>query len=119
MNLEIKGIYSADVDDYPDDPHNFVVHLYVDVGEAGREGAETFNFFAASPGGLAPLVKWEDYYFLRGYILMDEFDWKIIHRAIQNLIDHARSRQNLNEVMSFFNRYGLYDSKDLGGRHYP
>ncbi len=35
MNLEIKGIYCTDVDDYLDDPHNFVVHLHVDIGEEG------------------------------------------------------------------------------------
>jgi immunity protein 8 of polymorphic toxin system len=119
MDLEIKQIYSPDFDSYPDDSHNFSVSLYVDIGEKGKDGAETFHFIAASPQGLEQEATGREFKLLRGYILMTEFDWKVIHRAIENIINHARSGENWDEVIRYFNRYGIYDSEDLEGRFYP
>lgn len=50
---------------------------------------------------------------------MNKFDWDVIYRAIENLINHARSRKDWNEVISYFNRYGRYDSEDMDGKHFP
>ena len=119
MNLEIKQIYSPDFVAYPDDIHKFNVSLHVAIGEKGKDGAETFSFVAASPQGLEQEVIGGEFKLLRGYILMTEFDWKVIHRAIENIVNHARSRENWDEVIRYFNRYGIYDSEDLGGRLYP
>lgn len=119
LNLEIIRIYSPDVDGYPDDIHCFVVPLQVEIGETGKEGGETFNFVAASPSGLASEAEEGRYKLLRGYILLAEFDWNVIRSAVQNLLNHARSGANWHEVVSFLNRYGIYDSEDLDGQFLP
>jgi hypothetical protein len=119
MNLEIKRVFSPDFDSYPEDSQKFNVSLYVDIGEKGTEGAETFHFVAASPKGLEDEIRDGEFKLLRGYILMAEFDWKVIHRAIENIINHARSRKNWDEVIRYFNRYGMYDSEDMDGGFYP
>ena len=119
MDLEIKKIYSPDIYSYPDDIHRFNVSLYVDIGEKGIDGAVTFRFVAASPQGLDSEVTGSEFKLLRGYILMTEFDWEVIHRAIENIINHARSREDWDEVIRYFNRYGIYDSEELDGKFYP
>lgn len=114
MNLEITQIYSADyLSERPDDLEDFVFPLIVEINEKGRPGAEVFHFVAASSAGLAGEVQSGEFLLLRGYILMKQFDWAVIQRAIQNLVNHAQSRQNWNEVIEFFNRYSRYDSEDL------
>ena len=120
MNLEIKNIFSPDIEECPDDPRSFAVLITVDIGEKDKDGAETFHFVAVSPRYLQGHVNGaHGFRFLRGHILMDEFAWSTIHRAIQNLVNHAQSKNNWHEVVSFFNRYGTYSSEDLDGRHYP
>lgn len=93
--------------------------MRVEIGEPGREGAESFWFVAASPAGLANKVSDGGYELLRGHILMTAFDMNLVRRAIENLIDQARSRETWDEVVSFFNRYSRYDSEDLDGKHFP
>ena len=119
MNLEIKGIYVEDDDQPLADSSAFNINLSVEIGEKGKEGSERFHFVAASPGGLASEVSEGEFKLLRGYILMAHFDLDVVRRSIENLIDHARSRENWDEVLAFFNRYGVYDSEDLDRNRFP
>jgi hypothetical protein len=119
MNLELKGIYPDGVDLERVDSRGFVVPLRVEIGEKGKKGAEVFHFVAASARGLSLEVIEGEFRLLRGYILLDEFDLDIVRKALQNLIDRARSLGNWNQVVSFLNRYGRYDSEDLDGVHGP
>jgi hypothetical protein len=119
MNLEIKGIYPDGVDLERVDLREFVVPLRVEIGEKGKEGAEVFHFVAASAQGLSLEMAGREFNLLRGYILLDVFDMDIVRRALQNLIERARSRENWSRVVSFLNRYGRYDSEDLDGIHSP
>ncbi len=115
MKLEIKGLYSTEVESLPEGADGFLVHLEVEVGEQGKDGAELFHFVAASALGLQHDVKNRDFHILRGYILMEHFDMVIVRRAIQNLVEHANSKENWHEVVAFLSRYGRYDSEDLSG----
>ena len=120
MNLEIKNIQSTDIDQNPEDIYDFAVPLMVEIGESGKDGAETFHFLAASPQGLQNYVNGEHgFVLLRGCILMKKFDWQVVNRAIESLVNHARSRKDWAEVISYFNRYGEYDSEDMDGKHFP
>src|SRR3954463_13761426 len=121
MNLEIRNIYvNVPVNDQmPEDLTDFHLAINVEIGEQGQEGSELFHFVAASPQGLLNEVAMGEFKFLRGYILMSKFEWSVVRRSIQNLINHASSRKTWNEVVSFFNRYGVYDSEDLDGVHLP
>ena len=113
MNLEIKGIYLDGVDAAHVDSREFVVPLRVEIGEKGKAGAEVFHFVAASAKGLQSEVAGREFKLLRGYILLDEFEMGIVRKALQNLINHACSRENWRQTVEFLNRYGLYDSEDL------
>ncbi len=114
MDLEIKQIYSTDISDSPPDLHNFSVRLYVEIGEKNKAGAETFHFTVTSPSGLqTEMISGHGFRHLRGYILMEKFAWQVVHRAIENLLDQARSRKTWDETISYLNRYGIYDSEDL------
>jgi hypothetical protein len=115
MNLEIANIYADDYSrERPEDTENFVFPLIVEISEKDKPGSEVFHFVAASPLGLSSAVQSGEFRLLRGYILMQQFDWDVVQRAVQNLVNHAQSRQNWNEVVEFFNRYGRYDSEDYG-----
>ena len=113
MNLEIKGIYLDGVDAAHVDSREFVMPLRVEIGERGKAGAEVFHFVAASAKGLQSEVAGGEFKLLRGYILLDEFDMGIVRKALQNLINHACSRENWRQAVEFLNRYGRYDSEDL------
>jgi Immunity protein 8 len=115
MNLEIKAIAF----DEALDQQSGIVPIRVDIGERDKPGAESFNFTVASPAALAHEVTTGDFKLLRGYILMSDFDVNVVRRSIENLINHARSRETWNEVIAFFNRYGVYDSEDLDETHFP
>ncbi len=115
MNLEIRDIAF----DEALDCEAGIIPIRVDIGERDKPGAESFYFFAASPAGLANEVSNGGFKLLRGYILMSDFDINVVRRSIENLINHARSRETWNEVIAFFNRYGVYDSEDLDGKHFP
>jgi len=121
MDLEIRNIYlNIPVNDQmPEDSHDFHLAINVEIGERGKEASELFHFVAASSQGLLGQVAAREFKFLRGYILMEKFEWSVVRRSIQSLISHASSRSNWSEVVSFFNRYGVYDSEDLDGRHLP
>ena len=114
MNLEIKAIAFDEALD-----QQGIVPIRVDIGERDKPGAESFTFMVASPAALAHEVKNGDFKLLRGYILMSDFDINAVRRSIENLINHARSRETWNEVIAFFNRYGVYDSEDLDETHFP
>jgi hypothetical protein len=114
MNLEIKAIAFDEALD-----KSGVVPIRVDIGERDKPGAESFHFFVASTSALANEVSNGDFKLLRGYILMSDFDVNVVRRSIENLINHARSRETWSEVIAFFNRYGVYDSEDLDAKHFP
>jgi hypothetical protein len=120
MNLVIKEIYLDEMTDEPmPDLFEFSVPICVEIGEKDKQGSERFHFVAASPTGLQGEVSDGEFKLLRGYILMKKFDLDIVRKSVENLIDHARSRESWNEVLSFFNRYGIYDSEDLDRTHFP
>ena len=114
MNLEIKAIAFDEALD-----KSGVVPIRVDIGERDKVGAESFHFFVARPSALTNEVSNGDFKLLRGYILMADFDINVVRRSITNLINHARSRETWAEVITFFNRYGVYDSEDLDEKHFP
>jgi hypothetical protein len=119
ISLEIKAI---DIADYPSDLTNFVVPISVTIGDKNdqRGGGETFHFIVASPLGLQhEYASDSGFRFLRGYLLMDVFDMNRVRRATENLINHAQALKNWHEIVSFFNRFGQYDSEDLDGKHTP
>src|SRR4028119_2022840 len=104
MKLEIRAINPVDLEQLPEDAEGFLVPLEVDIGEEGKQGDERFHFVAASASGLQYQVAGRDFQILRGYILMEKFDVAIARRAIQNLLDHARSKKNWDEVIEFLSR---------------
>src|SRR5574342_17239 len=119
MDLVIKSLEPAENDPYPDDPEDFVVPVRVEIGEKNKEGAEAFHFTAASAQGLRRVTPDEGFILFRGCILMKEYDWHTVYRAMENLINHARSRKSWDEVVRYFNRWGVYDSEDLDGKFRP
>ncbi|HEX9962228.1 MAG TPA: Imm8 family immunity protein [Pyrinomonadaceae bacterium] len=115
MNLEIVAIYSQNLkeDEMPEDLENFSFPIVVELSEKNGFGAEMFHFFVASPAGLQGEVENVGFKHLRGLILMNKFDWKVVRRAIENLINHSRRLKNWKEVVEFWSRYSRYDSEDL------
>jgi hypothetical protein len=95
MNLEIKEIYlDGFTDESIPDLFEFDIPICVEIGEKGKQGAERFHFVVASPTGLKEEVSNGEYKLLRGYILMKKFNLDIVRKSVENLIDHARSRES-------------------------
>jgi hypothetical protein len=120
VDLVIKQLDSEPPGEWPlPGSETFALGLRVEIGERDKEGAEAFHFVAASPNGLEVEIGQKGFTVMRGLILMERFDLATVHRAIGNLINHARSLENWHEVVRFLNRYARYDSEDLNGELYP
>jgi hypothetical protein len=109
FKLEIVDIHLADDTERPADLTSFVAPLLVEIREKGQRGVEIFHFVAASPAGLADDVNRGEFHILRGYILIQHFDWDVIYRAVQNVLNHTGSCQNWDEAIAFLSRYCRYD----------
>ena len=101
MDLAIKQIDSEWPGELPlAGCETFAFGLRVEIGERGKDGVATFHFVAASPSGLEDEIGVKGFTLVRGLILMERFDLATIHRAVGNLIDHARSLENWDEVVN-------------------
>lgn len=117
MKLEIVNVYLSDHSERPEDLTSFVAPLTAEIGIKGKPGAEIFHFVAASPAGLADDVKRGEFHLLRGHILMQQFDWDVVHRAIQNVLNQAGSCRNWDEAIERLSRYSRYDSENCYNRY--
>lgn len=113
MKLEISDVYASDFSEQPENVDTFFVPIIAEINEKGKPGAEIFHFVAASPTGLSTAIPAGESRFVRGLILIHEFDWALIQHTIQNIVNHAQSSQNWAEAIEFLNRYSRYDSEDL------
>jgi hypothetical protein len=115
MNLEIKDIYSADLEEgaLPQNIFDFNFLIMVEIGEKNKVGSEAFHFIIASPSGVTDEISQGGFKILRGYILLEQFDWKVVYRAFENLINHSRHLETWEKVIEYWSRYGRYDSEDL------
>jgi hypothetical protein len=115
MNLEIKSISLPDLEEgaLPENILEFNFPVMVEIGEKNKPGAEAFHFVVASPLGLRNEVSQGGFKILRGYVLLEQFSWKDIYRALENLVNHSRHLQTWDKVIEYWSRYCRYDSEDL------
>ena len=91
----------------------FIFPIFVEISEKDKPGTVGFHFVAASPLGLQIENVDAGFKIIRGLILMNRFEWKIVHRALENLINHSRHLETWDEIIIFWSRYGVYESEGL------
>ena len=113
MNLEIRNLISPDLKEgeFPHDPTNFRISISATIGAKNQPGQTVYYFIAASPSGLAEVVVNNEFFLLRGYILMQEFDWKVIYRAVENVLNHSRHFKSWQEIDEHFKQYAWPDGE--------
>jgi hypothetical protein len=90
FRVELKGVFSPELNDpeVPEDPSCCCIYMSADIGEAGREAADQFNFYVVTPRFLMehPEVRWG-----RGYLLVPEFSWSVVERMLARLTSSVRA----------------------------
>lgn len=99
---ELKGFFSDDIErpSLPTDPEDCLIYMHAAIGPKGSEGMDRFFFTVATPKGLLreALPRWG-----RGYLMVEEFSWVAVERAIQRLLAHAH-RNSWSEVAVALNQ---------------
>jgi len=83
----------------PPNPRDCSIAVQASIGPKGAEGEELFEFMVVTPTFLAKdkLPRWG-----RGVLIVDEFSWPTIERAIERLLAHAH-RNTWAEVAAVLN----------------
>ena len=84
--LKSLSSIQLDSDALPPDPSDCVVTIDAEIGFGDLPGADRFSFDVVSPSALArdDLPRWG-----RGYLLVPEFSWDAVRRAVAKLLLHA------------------------------
>ena len=92
---------SPDIDrpELPADPTDCYIGVEVEIGPAGEDGAEIFQFDVATPSGLVGI----DQRWGRGLLIVDEFSWGKIDRTLERLLMHC-VKGTWHEIASELNK---------------
>jgi hypothetical protein len=95
MRAQLRALSSPDVGTAelgaysPTDPSEFGLLIEAEIGPAGDDGSDVFQFLAASPAWLATRAAAKGYRWGRGCLLMDRWDLRIVESAIRDLCVRA------------------------------
>jgi hypothetical protein len=110
MRIELKRLFSTEITppEIPEDPTCCSVLIYADIGEAGKESADQFNFLIVTPLFLLahPDVQWG-----KGYLLMPEFSWAEIENRVQQLVSSI-SADSWDEATNKLSKYLEWEFED-------
>lgn len=115
MNKPIlKGIdFGAEnLDTYvPETQHNFCVWLTLAIGPEGIEGSHLFQVGICTVTWLAHQLSIKKAYVLRHMILVENFNFELIKKTVQEIIENAE-RSNWDESVSVLCRYFSWEFED-------
>ena len=89
ISPELRELFNAELDGrkLPSDPLDCHVAIQASICPKGEPGEELFEFSVVTPKFLArsgELPRWG-----RGLLLVEEFSWEAVERAIDRLLMHA------------------------------
>jgi hypothetical protein len=98
---ELRNLSSPDLERpaVPSDPTDCLVALEASIGPKGARGEELFEFQVVTPRALAKngLPRWG-----RGLLIVEQFSWANVERALERLLSHAH-RDTWAEVAAVLN----------------
>lgn len=118
---KLYGLYSTELNRpaLPGDPRCCSVVMTAEIGFEG--GADEFSFTVITPSVLSgdAETRWG-----RGYLIVDEFDWDAIERAVTRLLMHAdrstwpdAARELAKEMRWEFDGYTLHQRRHAPRPH--
>ena len=110
----LKGIDfgAEDLNTYaPEIPHNFCVWLTLAIGPEGVEGSHLFQVGICTVSWLAHQLSTKRAYVLRLMILVESFDFKMIKKAVHEIIVKAE-RPTWEQSVPILSRYFAWEYED-------
>ncbi|MHB2019148.1 MAG: Imm8 family immunity protein [Candidatus Xenobia bacterium] len=114
MKAVVKYIGSHELDRtaLPDDPEDCWVIVTAEVGEAGDEAADNFQFTVVTVRALERAVTQSPFFVLgRHLIVVRAFDWQIVESAIRRAVERAQGR-TWEELAGRIGRHGAWEYED-------
>lgn len=115
MRAEIKGFHSPDIFElekyYPEEENNFCFLLQILVGPKNEKGDETFDITVCTPQWLISNYKKDDVIFGRHYLIVFEYNYKIITNRLQKFVDTIEA-DNWDEIALKISRIGMWEFED-------
>jgi hypothetical protein len=115
MKATIRGLHSPDVADLsshvPDDPAKFGFLLQALLGPDDGLGEESFTFLVCTPAWLDEQLTDDGHLFVRHYLLVKRFDWRVILEALTELCVRSAG-PSWSAVSTMLSRYGQWEFED-------
>jgi hypothetical protein len=116
MRAELRQLDSVDAPDgmdafRPDDPRDFLLVVTAQIGPAGQEGGDNFNFLVVGPHWFGANPPGKGFRWARHYIVVDVWDPKVVRRAIEDLCQRATGA-TWEEIASKLSRFGKWEFED-------
>lgn len=115
MKAFLDGIFSIDLPNgppqLPEDPSNCWIVVQADIGVIGGSGADTFTFNVCTLKKLQHILNQEEYQLGRHLVLVEEFDWEVIERAIKNLLAPLQA-DDWESLATKIGRFGEWEFED-------
>lgn len=84
--LDSPDVPGMDLESYqPVDPTDVSIQVAARIGSDSEMGTNMFYFVLRTPRSLERELREKSLLFGRGYILVPEYDYRVIHEAISNL----------------------------------
>lgn len=116
MRAEVKWLLSPDAPEdfgpeWRPDSADFGVFVEARIGPADRDGEESFGFTVCTPGWLAQQRREKGFAWGHGYLIVDEWRYDVVDRAIRDLVSHTPA-DDWNEFGARVGRYTHWEFED-------
>lgn len=115
--LEIKGFYSADVDNLetwkPRELQDVYIGLSIYIGRKGSDGADIYEVVIATPEGLRRILDtYRDFHeFGRFRIIVKQYNWQKIEEIIRERVASSQ-RESWEKSVALLCRYFGWEYED-------
>jgi len=115
MKAELKNVYSPDTDDLenysPEKYDEFCILIQAVIGPYKGVGEENFDFIVCTPRWIEGEIKKESMLFGKGYLIIKDYNYKLILRAIQDLCSRV-SGDDWKTIANKISRFGDWEFED-------
>lgn len=116
VRAELRNLDSVEAPDglasfRPGDPDNFAIPIAAVVGPPDTPDGDLFYFTACSAQWLADNPPEKGFAFMHSYVLLSQWDYDLLRRAIADLCRRAEG-DDWSEVATKLSRYGAWEFED-------
>ncbi|TQL02729.1 immunity 8 family protein [Cellulomonas sp. SLBN-39] len=114
MRAEIRSIFSSDVqslEDFRPPEDAFAIPIRLQIGPAGQDGEESFDFTVCSAAWLNKQVEQMPVFDARHHLVVRDFHWAVIRRYIEGRVSRCVGK-DWEELAQQLSRFAYWEFED-------